>query len=79
MLQNMGNHCEDSLKHELEAAFKEAIEDVIEELIAEIVESIILMGVGSAVTSSISYILPALVVAKKTAELANAGLDLVGF
>ena len=79
IIQDMGNHCEDSLKDELETAFKDAIESVIEEMLEEIIENITLMAIGSSITGSISYILPELVVAKKTAELANAGLDVIGF
>lgn len=78
LLQEVSQHCGEAAKSELEAAFQDLIEAAIAAMLEEVVQSIVLMTVGSSVTASISYSLPALVAAKKTAELVNDGLGAIG-
>ncbi|MEG4590051.1 hypothetical protein QUA54_33270 [Microcoleus sp. MOSTC5] len=78
MLKDLSQHCGEAAKSELETAFQDVIEDAIAAMVEEVIQSIVLMTVGSSITASISYSLPALVAAKKIAELSNAGLDALG-
>ncbi|MGB7415248.1 MAG: hypothetical protein WA902_13670 [Thermosynechococcaceae cyanobacterium] len=77
LFEDSGHYCTNEAKNELEAAMRDTIEDVMADFVSEISENLVLMEVGSSVTSSLSPVLPELVVAKKAAELVNAGLDFV--
>jgi chromosome segregation ATPase len=77
LLEDAGHYCTDEAKHELETAMRDTVEGAIADFATEIAENLVLMGVGSSVTGSLSPVLPELIVAKKTAELVNAGLDAV--
>jgi DNA repair exonuclease SbcCD ATPase subunit len=77
LIEDAGQYCTDEAQHELGTAMRDTIEDTITDFATEIAENLVLMGVGSSVTGSLSSVLPELVVAKKTAELVNAGLDAV--